>query len=526
MLVLRTFLDAFHFLEQTLPDSWRDTGLCAAALTSLGRTLERIDGSSYEGNKSFNLTKMGDMLFTMALISGGPELRANRQFISECAMWTRFLTACMTFKSRRYAVRFLVPILPPCLLTGSLIPADVTPQCGAPAQMIPLKTDVPITPAPLLAYPTTVSLGAVHAYPELFKEAALLRPPELVNFPFDHAPLAASTGDLSLYGCTGRDQHQAEKTARQEPLIRLVTTDGVTFVRSLLHRYKRWNTPELLPVMLLYVQNCFAGTLYERGYDSFLSHPHVIRQHVRVRIQWLICSLIDYLNKHLSYSSATEQYLNTPKQPGTYLQYLIDIHAAYILPRFSDPSDDDLVKQVVSCFFNSLSMAEKQKLREVTSSYDHCNKSYTFLRSELERTQISFFEFPKMNAAQGNTDALGKRKRPLGPDPEHSKVCGDPTTCEPCKNWVVNVFAFSGFCLRCFTKGHTFYDCNLPIAMKQFRCMNCSRLSCPPFVGNHDRCKDTHKNTKCHCCGNLGHMGSVCQAGEGQRRAYRASSRS
>jgi hypothetical protein len=317
-----------------------------------------------------------------------------------------------------------------------------------------------------------------------------------------------------------------EKTARQEPVVKLILEDGVTFVRSLTSRQYRWQSPAMLPIFLIYIQNCFADTVYELGYRSFLCHPSVVAAEVTLKVSWFFCSLIDFLYKHLCLMTITDHYLRTPKQPGTYLKYLTDIYEQFVRSRFTDPTADDLVKQVVSHFFSSLSLDEKQKLREVSTSFERCQTSYAFLRSELERTQISFVALPKLHAAQHHTggmdtNSMGKRKRDQAPEPEHGVICSDPTLCEPCKNWVINIFSFVGYCLRCFGKGHNYYDCYQPIALKNYRCMYCTRLCCAPFSGNHTRCKDFHKNTKCHCCGLLGHMGSVCQSDEAARKAHR-----
>ena len=546
--VAASYINLLKLLQRTAHSSWMNSERRLGLLGEVEKGLKRLIDPSYASHH-IDQGKLTDLIFNIAMIRGAVSLKDDHTHITDSVMWATYLAKCMKYRHHDFPLRYLELSLPTAL-SNSTSPTEMTTQSGltTPPQltlpspaleldreqlMVELKRQVISELAPKLSLtsPAPAVIGATHAYRDCDKAMAGLRPPELINFSFNYAPPAAFPGAVNIYGTTTNEQFKLEKVAKNETPLKLVLEEGVTFVRHLTSKQFKWADPAMLPALLLYIHNCFEFTVYASGYQSFLCHPRVLAVDVTTKVAWFFCSLIDFLSKHLSFTGMTQQYLHTPKQPGLYLNYLTQIHASYTNSRFTDPSEDDLVKQVVSHFFSSLSLSEQQKIREV-SDFELCERSYCFLRSELERKQITFAAFPKMNATQhhtGNTsEPLGKRKRPerqQAPDPVHS-VCSDPTVCDPCKQWVFKLFSFKGFCLRCFGKGHNFYDCYEPVAMKAFRCQFCTKLCCAPFAGTHDNCQAYHKNSKCHCCGDLGHLGSICPSSADKRRAYRLSVKS
>ena len=540
------FCTLFKLLQSTTLFSWQDNEARSNLLKEIESNFKRLhSASSFQGDATIDDEKLCNMLFTIAMIRGTSLLKDDDDYIEDCVLWSKYISKCMKYRDLDFPIRQLEKLLPPSVLSSSAsTPIDPTIQSGvstppqstllqqlSTADLETLTQMLRTSLAPTVS-PDLVQLGATHAYDENHRATAMLRPPELINFPFDYPPLYNHTGEINMFGTTDKEQSSLEKTASREPVVRLVLDDGVKFVKALHSPYFKWRSTAQLPILLLYIRNCFLGTEFEQGYRSFLCHPKVLASAVSVKTTWFFCSLIDFLHAHLTHMCGTEQYLKTPKQAGTYLSYLTSIYTSFTRMRFTASTEDDLVKQVVAHFFNSLSTEETQKLRENTTDFNRCRSSYTFLRGELKRTLIELLVVPlKVHATQHATqrneadDTLGKRKRELAPPPEHGEVCKDPTKCDPCKTWVISLFRLSGYCLRCFGPGHNFYDCFYEIAMPLFRCMFCGKLNFGPFANSHTKCQEHQKSRVCACCGDSGHYGPVCKASEDKRKAYRLASR-
>ena len=529
--LVASFEKVFKQLAQFSEPCLADTTKRSELLNVIRTLLQSIDSDS-QPKVAIDSDKLRDVLFTLLIIKGGYDLKGDEDWLFYSSTTAIALQKCMKLRSLGFPLNMLDKHMVE-LFTGKMVkdeptsrptPVVHTPSVSPPDAAFSLALQKIAMLEQQFAHSNAAlvprTVGATHEYPDEFMDAASTRPADLVNFAFDNAPTAALPGELNIFGCPTQEQKSHEKTAQGVPVVTLNLNSGIKFVRDIHERYHRWHVSELIPTLLIYIQNCLAGTMLAKGYRSFLCHPKVLAADVQTKYKWFFCSLIDFFAKSSFSHTVSGLYATTPKSVGTTLSaYLMAIHNNYQLSRFRDVSDDDLKKIVVPHFFNTLTEDEMQKIRETFKDIDYRN-SYQLLRSELERTNLKVMPTLKANSLQQTHPNTGdKRKRKeLGPDPTCTPHSCD-TSCTTCTSWVHLIFDFTGFCLRCFNKGHSMNYCFRPIAMGSQRCL-CGKLNFGEHAASHRHCTELLRKTECYACGLKGHKASVCPSPEDVRRSY------
>jgi hypothetical protein len=491
-----------------------------SAAKTIQNALKSIQELLHDNDLQLDIHRFRSTLHIMLLIMRSDAIsHQDYYWVSESFHWTNYIHSCFITARVHFPLGRLVIELDATL-------ALVYPKYHAgPVLGSTLASSVPsnpITPTtspsvPTVAYTScpesTYALCPSSQYPIFFQDLAAQRPAVLVNYKFDHHRESKPTNDADLYGLNGQERmRMMENATRVESIFPFEPRDNghqaIVFFKRALSVYNKWQAPNYLPILFMWLDNCFLNTSMYSGYCAYLADEHMLAAPITTRAAWLLCSLIDFL--HQFSAQADVRWRTTPKTPGPMHRFLSDMYQNFMNSRFNTPTNYDLTNTLIVHFQSRLTQAESEMLR---GAFDNTVwNSYSALIDHLKRRDyiISAPQAQFKGVQMTPPTAMNTKKR-FKPDTESAPPCHNPIhppdTCpdRSCLDYHVWVLRSRTVCGACFTSGHSLKYCQNTYAFPQLRCTFCGSFNFGRYALTHEKCAETHRDISCNICNEKGH---------------------